>query len=148
MTLSLVVALYPLPSLCWSIFKLWPFYLRFKYDFLDTRHGRVSSCGFLSQIQHAEYCSDDLPLWGMFVGELHPDKNSDNKHVLYTHKNIIVKYNKDQIIHVNLTQESPKPLEVGRALDMTYSVKWFSINVTFARRFDVYLDYPFFGHQV
>ena len=33
-----------------------------------------------------------------FVGELHPDKNSDNnKHVLYTHKTIIVKYNKDQV---------------------------------------------------
>lgn len=33
-----------------------------------------------------------------FVGDLHPDKNSDNgKHVLYTHKNIIVKYNKDQV---------------------------------------------------
>ncbi|CAL5434510.1 unnamed protein product [Camellia sinensis] len=90
----------------------------------------------------------DLPLWG-FVGNLHPDKNSDNKkHVLYTHKNIIVKYNKDQIIHVNLTQESPKPLEVGRALDMTYSVKWIPINVTFARRFDIYLDYPFFEHQI
>ncbi|KAL7200002.1 hypothetical protein ACSBR2_022165 [Camellia fascicularis] len=95
-----------------------------------------------------EFFVDDLPLWG-FVGELHPDKNSDNnKHVLYTHKNIIVKYNKDQIIHVNLTQESPKPLEVGRALDMTYSVKWIPINVTFARRFDVYLDYPFFEHQI
>ncbi|CAL5438900.1 unnamed protein product [Camellia sinensis] len=91
---------------------------------------------------------DDLPLWG-FVGNMHPDKNSDNnKHVLYTHKNIIVKYNKDQIIHVNLTQESPKPLEVGRALDMTYSVKWIPINVTFARRFDIYLDYPFFEHQI
>ncbi|KAI8012416.1 AUGMIN subunit 4 [Camellia lanceoleosa] len=35
---------------------------------------------------------------GCFVGELHPDKNSDNKkHMLYTHKNIIVKYNKDEI---------------------------------------------------
>jgi len=33
-----------------------------------------------------------------FVGELHSDKNSeDEKHVLYTHKNIIVKYNKDQV---------------------------------------------------
>lgn len=53
-----------------------------------------------------------------------------------------------QIIHVNLTQESPKPLEVGRTVDMTYSVKWISTNVTFARRFDVYLDYPFFEHQV
>ncbi|KAL7002020.1 Transmembrane 9 superfamily member 1 [Sarracenia purpurea var. burkii] len=95
-----------------------------------------------------EFFMDDLPLWG-FVGELHPDKNSDNKkHVLYTHKNIIVKYNKDQIIHVNLTQETPKPFEVGRTLDMTYSVKWISTNITFARRFDVYLDYPFFEHQI
>ncbi|KAM6581027.1 hypothetical protein CsatA_004801 [Cannabis sativa] len=95
-----------------------------------------------------EFFMDDLPLWG-FVGELHPDKNSDNgKHVLYTHKNINVQYNKDQIIHVNLSQESPKPLEVGRTLDLTYSVKWTPTNVTFARRFDVYLDYPFFEHQI
>ncbi|KAJ7968045.1 Transmembrane 9 superfamily member [Quillaja saponaria] len=95
-----------------------------------------------------ELFMDDLPLWG-FVGELHPDKNSDNgKHVLYTHKNIIVKYNKDQIIHVNLTQESPKPLDALRTLDMTYSVKWVPTNITFARRFDVYLDYPFFEHQI
>ncbi|XP_022945976.1 transmembrane 9 superfamily member 1-like [Cucurbita moschata] len=91
---------------------------------------------------------DDLPLWG-FVGELPSDKNSeDEKHILYTHKNIIIKYNKDQIIHVNLTQESPKSLEVGRSLDMTYSVKWIPTNVTFARRFDIYLDYPFFEHQI
>ncbi|KAH9751372.1 transmembrane 9 superfamily member 1 [Citrus sinensis] len=84
-----------------------------------------------------------------FVGDLHPDKNSDNgKHVLYTHKIINFKYNKDQIIHVNLTQDGPKPLEVGRTLDMTYSVKWTPTNVTFARRFDVYLDYPFFEHQI
>ncbi|KAF7803615.1 transmembrane 9 superfamily member 1 [Senna tora] len=84
-----------------------------------------------------------------FVGELHPDKNSDSgKHVLYTHKNIMVRYNKDQIIHVNLTHESPKPFEAGKPLDMTYSVKWIPTNVTFARRFDVYLDYPFFEHQI
>ncbi|GFY90729.1 transmembrane nine 1 [Actinidia rufa] len=96
-----------------------------------------------------EFFMMTICLCGVFVGELHPDKNSDNnKHVLYTHKTIIVKYNKDQIIHLNLTQESPKPLEVGRTLDMTYSVKWISTNVTFARRFDIYLDYPFFEHQI
>ncbi|KAJ6342859.1 hypothetical protein OIU78_010722 [Salix suchowensis] len=95
-----------------------------------------------------EFFIDDLPLWG-FVGELRPDKNSDNgKHVLYTHKSITIKYNKDQIIHVNLTQENPKPLEAGTVLEMTYSVKWSLTNVSFARRFDVYLDYPFFEHQI
>ncbi|KAL6329484.1 hypothetical protein AAG906_021179 [Vitis piasezkii] len=94
-----------------------------------------------------EFFVDDLPLWG-FVGELHPDKNSDNKHVLFTHKNINITYNKNQIIHVNLSQENPKPMEAGRTLDMTYSVKWIPTTVTFARRFDVYLDYPFFEHQI
>ncbi|KAL0369173.1 UNVERIFIED_CONTAM: Transmembrane 9 superfamily member 1 [Sesamum calycinum] len=83
--------------------------------------------------------------WGGlgFVGEVLPDRNRDNKHVLWTHY-----YNGNQIIHVNLTQENPKPLEEGRVLDMTYSVKWVPTNITFARRFDVYLDYPFFEHQI
>ncbi|RDY05477.1 Transmembrane 9 superfamily member 1, partial [Mucuna pruriens] len=65
-----------------------------------------------------------------------------SKHILYTHK-----YNDDRIIHVNLNQDIPKPLEVGTHLDMTYSVKWISTNVTFGFCFDVYLDYPFFEHQ-
>lgn len=49
---------------------------------------------------------------------------------------------------MNLTQENLKPLVAGKTLDMTYSVKWSQTNITFARRFDVYLDYPFFEHQV
>ncbi|KAJ3675209.1 hypothetical protein LUZ60_004251 [Juncus effusus] len=93
-----------------------------------------------------EFFIDDLPLWG-YVGET--DKSSDTtKYFLFTHKNIAVRYNGNQIIHVNLTQESPKPLESGKNLDMTYSIKWLPTNITFARRFDVYLDYPFFEHQI
>ncbi|GJN13657.1 hypothetical protein PR202_gb00387 [Eleusine coracana subsp. coracana] len=88
---------------------------------------------------------NDLPLWG-FVGET--DKNSENKHYLYTHKNILIKYNENRIIHVNLTQDSPKLLEAGKKLEMTYSVKWVATDVPFARRFEVYLDYPFFEHQI
>ncbi|KAK4413371.1 Transmembrane 9 superfamily member 1 [Sesamum alatum] len=83
-----------------------------------------------------------------FVGEVLPDRANDNKHVLWTHKNLVINYNGNQIIHVNLTQENPKTLEEGRVLDMTYSVKWVPTNITFARRFDVYLDYPFFEHQI
>lgn len=94
-----------------------------------------------------EFFMDDLPLWG-FVGEIHPDKSDDQKHLLYTHKNIIVKTNNDQIIHVNLTQENPKPLIAGKTLELTYSVHWVDTNITFGRRFDVYLDYPFFEHQI
>ncbi|KAK4801886.1 hypothetical protein SAY86_000089 [Trapa natans] len=83
-----------------------------------------------------------------FVGELHSERDSgSSKHVLYTHKRITIQYNKDRIIHVNMTQENLKPLEVGKTLDLTYSVKWDSTNISFGHRFDVYLDYPFFEHQ-
>ncbi|KAG6504728.1 hypothetical protein ZIOFF_037075 [Zingiber officinale] len=81
-----------------------------------------------------------------FVGET--DKNNKDKHYIFTHKSIAIQHNKDQIIHVNLTQGNLKLLEVGKKLDMTYSVKWEPTNVTFARRFEVYLDYPFFEHQI
>ncbi|KAL8482509.1 hypothetical protein ACS0TY_027991 [Phlomoides rotata] len=90
-----------------------------------------------------EFFMDDLPLWG-FIG----DRTHDNKHVLFTHKNLVINYNGNQIIHVNLTQEGAKPLEEGRVLEMTYSVKFVPTNTSFARRFDVYLDYPFFEHQI
>ncbi|XP_073270131.1 transmembrane 9 superfamily member 1-like [Primulina huaijiensis] len=94
-----------------------------------------------------EFFMDDLPLWG-YVGELGSERKGGSKPMLYTHKSISVQYNKDQIIQVNLTQHNPKPLEVGVTLDMTYSVKWTPTNISFARRFDVYLDYPFFEHQI
>ncbi|KAL1542818.1 Transmembrane 9 superfamily member 1 [Salvia divinorum] len=94
-----------------------------------------------------EFFMDDLPLWG-FVGEALPDRTHDNRHLLLTHKNLVIYYNENQIIHVNLTQENAKPLEEGRVLEMTYSVKWIPTNISFARRFDVYLDYPFFEHQI
>nr|CAN77106.1 hypothetical protein VITISV_037096 [Vitis vinifera] len=84
-----------------------------------------------------------------FIGEVHSDKKNDKiQHLLYTNKNIFVRYNGDQIIHVNLTQDSPKPLEEGKALDMTYSVQWIPTDVAFSRRFDIYLDHPFFEHQI
>eukprot|EP00252_Welwitschia_mirabilis_P021822 TRINITY_DN5713_c0_g1_i3.p1 TRINITY_DN5713_c0_g1~~TRINITY_DN5713_c0_g1_i3.p1 ORF type:complete len:589 (-),score=72.83 TRINITY_DN5713_c0_g1_i3:295-2061(-) len=94
-----------------------------------------------------EFFVDDLPLWG-FVGEFHPEKNDDQRHLLFTHKNIVINYNNDQIIHVNLTQAEPMPLVAGKTLELTYSVKWVETNIPFARRFDVYLDYPFFEHQI
>ncbi|XP_074273340.1 transmembrane 9 superfamily member 1-like [Silene latifolia] len=91
---------------------------------------------------------DDLPLWG-FVGELQSDKNGDNaKHMLYTNKNFIIKYNNNQIIHVNMTQDGAKQVEDGRVYDMTYTVTWIPTTIPFPRRFEIYLDYPFFEHQI
>jgi transmembrane 9 superfamily protein 3 len=84
-----------------------------------------------------------------FVGEYHPEKNDeDSKYVMSTHKQFVIKYNSDQIIQVNLTQENLQPIKVGKPLELTYAVEWVETNITFARRFDAYLDYPFFEHQV
>ncbi|XP_078433979.1 transmembrane nine 1 [Wolffia australiana] len=94
-----------------------------------------------------ELFMDDLPLRG-HVGEFRTDKNEDRKYYLFTHKTIHVEYNGDQIIHVNLTQDGPKLLEAGKTLDMTYSIKWEKTDIPFAQRFDIYLDHPFFEHQI
>ena len=53
-----------------------------------------------------------------------------------------------QIIHVNLTSENPQPLRGGSTLEFTYSVTWQSTDIPFSKRFDRYLDYNFFEHQV
>ncbi|MCO5601910.1 hypothetical protein L7F22_056036 [Adiantum nelumboides] len=95
-----------------------------------------------------EFFMDDLPLWG-FVGEFHPGKKEeDSVHLLYTHKGLHIKYNNNQIIQVNLTQDNPQRLAPGKSLDLTYSVSWSETDIPFARRFDAYLDYPFFEHQI
>jgi len=38
---------------------------------------------------------EPVSLWAGFVGET--DKNNENKHYLYTHKNIVVKYNGNRV---------------------------------------------------
>ncbi|KAJ7565859.1 hypothetical protein O6H91_02G077800 [Diphasiastrum complanatum] len=97
-----------------------------------------------------EFFIDDLPLWGTyllyicslacmevwgFVGDLY-FKNEEHKILLYTHKNLVIKYNNNQ------------PILPGKTVEFTYSVKWVETNTSFARRFDAYLDYPFFEHQI
>ncbi|KAK4375284.1 hypothetical protein RND71_005961 [Anisodus tanguticus] len=51
-------------------------------------------------------------------------------------------------LRVNHSQESPKPLEEGKVLDMTYSVKWVPTNISYAKRFNVYLNYNFFENEI
>jgi hypothetical protein len=53
-----------------------------------------------------------------------------------------------QIIHINLTSESPQPLSSGGQLAFTYSVQWKATSIPFVRRFERYLDFNFFEHQV
>jgi hypothetical protein len=119
-----------------------------------------------------EFVMDDLPIWG-FVGE-HVDEKSTltgsksastsaeaadlmaddvvehrgGTVYIYTHKTFDVSYNGDRIIGVNLTAENPKPLTPGTDLEFTYSVNWKPTETKFGKRFERYLDYNFFEHQI
>lgn len=95
---------------------------------------------------------DDLPIWGM-VGELTTTDMDEGgelegEALVYTHKRFSVSYNDDRIIQVNLTSENPVTLSAGTQLDFTYSVDWTPTSTPFHRRFDRYLDYDFFEHQI
>ena len=93
---------------------------------------------------------DELPLWG-FVGEVAEDDgvpSLEEKIYLYTHKAIDVSYNEDRVIHVNLTSKNPVLLTPGVTLEYTYSVKWVPTEISYARRYERYLDYNFFEHQI
>mmetsp|Transcript_47439 Transcript_47439/g.151954 ORF Transcript_47439/g.151954 Transcript_47439/m.151954 type:complete len:597 (-) Transcript_47439:85-1875(-) len=103
-----------------------------------------------------ELFMDDLPIWG-FVGEyVTPDGGADGaSHTggqeqifIYTHKSFDINYNGEQIIQVNLTSENPRPLAPGTTLEFTYSVKWEPTSIPYAKRFERYLDYNFFEHQI
>ena len=98
-----------------------------------------------------ELFMDDLPVWG-FVGEyVLPEGEegaTEEQAFIYTHKSFEINYNGDQIIQVNLTSENPRPLTSGSTLEFTYSVKWEPSDIAFAKRFERYLDYNFFEHQI
>lgn len=90
---------------------------------------------------------DDLPIFGM-VGEVVEDPSGEQKIYIYTHKKFIITYNLDRIIEVNLTSENPVPVEAGATIEFSYSVNWYPTDIPFDDRFDKYLDFNFFEHQI
>ena len=99
---------------------------------------------------------DELPIWGM-VGEYmmaeasKPQLNQPSireQGFIYTHKDFSISYNGNQIIEVNLTSDNPKPLKVDTTLPLTFSVTWHPTDKEFSTRFDRYLDFDFFEHQI
>jgi len=103
---------------------------------------------------------DDLPIWGMvgqIVGteeelrELEKDTKHEHKVMdsyIYTSKAFSIGYNGNQIIEVNLTAEEPRDVEPGAHLEFSYSVTWVPVDKPFSDRFNRYLDYTFFEHQI
>eukprot|EP00613_Pedinella_sp_CCMP2098_P073348 CAMPEP_0171905706 /NCGR_PEP_ID=MMETSP0993-20121228/5382_1 /TAXON_ID=483369 /ORGANISM="non described non described, Strain CCMP2098" /LENGTH=599 /DNA_ID=CAMNT_0012537261 /DNA_START=22 /DNA_END=1821 /DNA_ORIENTATION=+ len=93
---------------------------------------------------------DDLPIWGMvgekYQGEGKADKDTDK--FLFTHRRLSIAFNGPRIVEVNLTSENLQPIKPGTQLDFSYSVKWVPTVKTFEGRFERYLDYNFFEHQI
>jgi len=131
---------------------------------------------FSQAIQHRWFYQmylDDLPVWGM-VGEMLPaaDKFSlkekddlerldhmselDDSQVadlhpyVYTTRNLIISYNKDQVVKVDLTSDpkSLKQVKEGVELEFSLHVQFEETTEEFHSRFDRYLDHEFFKHPI
>lgn len=131
---------------------------------------------FAYAIQHRWFYQmylDDLPIWGM-VGEMLPKvdqlswKEKDDLERLdhmselddtevgdlhpyvYTTRNLIISYNKDQVVKVDLTSD-PKSLKLvkeGAELKFALHVQFEATTEEFHSRFDRYLDHEFFKHPI
>jgi len=131
---------------------------------------------FTKAVQHRWFYQmylDDLPIWGM-VGEMLPvggaveKKEKDdlarldrlktvpdedaNQLVpfIYTTRNLIVSYNGDQIVHVDLKSDPKSLMELKVGTDYTFTLA-VTMNPTteqFNSRFDRYLDHEFFKHPI
>jgi len=131
---------------------------------------------FAKAIQHRWFYQmylDDLPVWGM-VGEMLPKADKFNlkekddlerlDHIselddsevgdlhpfVYTKRNLIISYNKDQIVKVDLTSD-PKSLQQvkeGAKLEFALHVQFETTSDEFHSRFDRYLDHDFFKHPI
>jgi len=105
---------------------------------------------------------DDLPMWGM-VGEMLPDletakgehfeneykeNRGEFKPYVFTKKTLLVSYNGDMIIKVDLTSESLMEVKAGVKVKFELDIQWTETNTPFHSRFDRYLDHVFFKHQI
>jgi transmembrane 9 superfamily member 3 len=131
---------------------------------------------FSKAIQHRWFYQlylDDLPVWGM-VGEMLPkadsfsvkekddldrldhmseltDEEIGNLHpYVYTNRNLVISYNGDQIVKVDLTSDprSLKPIKEGATMEFSLQVQFVETSEGFHSRFDRYLDHDFFKHPI
>lgn len=72
---------------------------------------------------------------------------------VFTHKSFSLSYNENRVIEINLTSEDPILIRENsneeQQISMTYSIKWQeNKEIEFRNRFDRYLDFQFFEHQI
>jgi transmembrane 9 superfamily member 3 len=77
-------------------------------------------------------------------------EQSDWKEYIYTKRNLLISYNKDQIVKVDLTSD-PKSLQLlkpGITIEFVLEVTFDPTTEEFHSRFDRYLDHDFFKHPI
>lgn len=99
-----------------------------------------------------ELFMDELPMWG-YVGEIkRSHKGHEEGIIIFPHWQLDISYNKDRIIHVNLTQHDeaadPYHLVAGNVVIFSFAVTWTETDTPFEKRFEKYLDYTFFEHKI
>lgn len=67
---------------------------------------------------------------------------------IWTHKKLDIGVNGDQIVDVNLTTGRRQELKPGAHISFTYQVTWKNSKISYAKRYDKYLDPTFFQHRV
>ena len=116
-------------------------------DMVLTKQAEADFNEAISTQYWYELFLDDLPMWGM-VGESLRDNDGKMVNHIFTHRSLAITYNQDRIVEVNLTSENPVPVKQGSKLSFTYSVHWRTTDKPFESRFDRYLEYDFFEHQI
>jgi transmembrane 9 superfamily protein 3 len=122
---------------------------------------------FATAIRHRWFYQmylDDLPVWGM-VGEMF-DKEKDDWHhfeslgelpdnanltpYVYTTRNLVISYNKNQIVKVDLTSDPQSLVEIKPGIQLTFvlATSFIETPEEFHSRFDRYLDHEFFEHPI
>jgi len=110
-----------------------------------------TAASFKYAIQHQYWYQmymDELPVWAMVGEEQAADGAQGEAHLVYTHMKFTVGYNKDRVVEVNLTSEEPRAVEAGAGILFSYGVSWVPVDVPFEQRWQRYLDYNFFEHQI
>eukprot|EP00039_Didymoeca_costata_P000569 m.46252 g.46252 ORF g.46252 m.46252 type:complete len:596 (+) comp10350_c0_seq2:1624-3411(+) len=94
---------------------------------------------------------DDLPMWALVgdFGEGHDDSKKPGEDTfIWTHKQLDIGWNGNQIVDVNLTTGKRQKLEIGATIRFTYQVKFKESSISFNKRYEKYLDPTFFKHRI
>ena len=88
---------------------------------------------------------DDLPVWG-FIGKMEKlirQGKSELRYFLFTHISFDIKYNKDNVIEINISTNPDHAVDISEDMTnvkvkFTYTVRWTSVSTPWEKRLQRY----------